>query len=439
MPPEHVRLPGPPQPRNSNLPGPAPISIFTSRLMPDLQAHTRWPTRGPCRWHPHDRRLPPNSAERKAPAGRLRALTLPRTLTLTLSLAAALALGGCRDTAPPASASTTAPATPVSVWVATPVRWTDGREWAGTLEPLRVHELRLPAAGRVRDIPVREGDAVAAGAILARIESPDLEARLPVLSERVDRLGEELSRWQALAAANAAGAGEVTAAELRLFEAQEALAALQATRGGLALRAPVDGQVVRVALTPGREEGAGALALVLEEAASYGLRLRIPASEAGRFQDPTALEVVGGPGLGEPLAIDRVVSSPDLQPGFVQVELYFENPLPVREAVRVRVLEEGEGMVLPWTAVAADGTRNWIAVAVPSSGEAEGDGAPVYRVERRTVELGRAHPEGVEARSGVAPGDYVIRYEPRSHREGRVVAPIIAAGSGGTRGEGGAP
>lgn len=363
------------------------------------------------------------------PQGRLSPRTNGRRLFVPVVLFAMVGWG-CGESAPPAP-DTATPAVPVSVWVAAPVRWTDGREWAGTLEPLRVHELRLPAPGRVREILVREGDAVAQGAILARIESPDLEARFPVLRERVDRLAEELARWQVLASARAAGAAEVTSAELRLFEAQEALAALEATREGLALRAPVAGQVVRVALTAGREEGAGTLALVLDEGASYGLRLRIPASEAGRFQDPETLQILER--QGEALAVDRVVSAPDVQPGFVQLELYLQSPRPVRESVRVRVMDDQEGIVLPWTAVAADGTRHWIAVAVPDAVSEGRDQVPAYRVERRTVELGRAHPDGVEVHTGVAPGDRVIRYEPRSHREGRSVNPIEGGAHGGSR------
>jgi RND family efflux transporter MFP subunit len=345
--------------------------------------------------------------------------------TLTLG-----GLSGCTEEPTPASGGAAA-ATPVSVWIARSAPWTDSREWAGTLEPLRVHELRLPSPGRVQEISVREGDRVRAGATLLRIVSPESVARLPVLEERVARLSDELARWRELAAANAAGAGEVTAAELRLFEAREALAALEATRDALVIRAPVEGRVARIVLTPGREEGAGALALILEEEESYGVRVRVPTAEAHRFE--AGAPEVRSASTGAELEVARIGVVPDPSPGFVQIELFLRNPPTTREAVRVRSTASGESVLVPWTAVAADGTRSWVAVAVPSSDD---DGTVRYLVERRTVELGAAHPGGVEVRRGVEVGDRIIRFEPRSHREGRVVEPRIldpeAEGPGGT-------
>lgn len=341
-----------------------------------------------------------------------------------------VALAGC-DQAPTPAIEAAATATPVGVWIAESTGLTDARIWSGTLEPLRVHEIRLPAPGRVRQILVQEGDRVAAGAPLIRIQSPDAEARIPVLTDRVQRLTDEFERWRDLARSNAAGAGEVTAAELRLFEAREALAALEATQSALALSAPVGGQVVRVLLAPGREEGAGTLALVLEESASYGVRLRIPAAEANRFTNPAKLEV--SLDSGQPLQVARVVAAPDPQPGFVQVELFLANTSAQREGVRVRSAPSAEGIVVPWTAVAADGTRSWVAIAVPSTTE---DGSVRFLVERRTITLGGAHPDGVEAPSGLEPGDRIIRFEPRSHREGRWVEPrVLDSGQTGPNGD----
>ena len=357
---------------------------------------------------------------------------LPSLALLSLTL---LASGCSQDAGTPAS--TASRGTPVAVWVAESSGVAEERSWSGALAPLRLQPFTAPVDGRVATLSVRDGDMVAAGTPLLRLEDPEVEARREVLQERQGRLEEELARWRELAAAGAAGPGEVTAAELRLFDARESLAALDAGRTALQFRSGTAGRVVSLAVGPGAPVTAGQVLLAVEEAGTYGVRLRVPAAEARRFDEPDRLVLELGD--GSRYAVARVVPGPDAQAGFVQVDLYPGAALvdgppasAVRQAVLVRYRREEAGIVIPWTSVASDDARSWVAVAVPVEPEpgATGEAAEtVYEVQRREVELGRARPDGIEVLSGVEPGDRVIRYEPRSHPEGRRVEPRPASGS----------
>ena len=304
----------------------------------------------------------------------------------------------------------------VQAWTVVAVPLVTDRHWTGRLEPLRTLSLPAPSGGRVVSIQVSDGDYVEAGHLLIQLEGPDVDARRPVLLERVAQLEDELDRWRRLQSQGAAGAGEVSDAQLRLLEAREDLESLEATAGTFQLHAPASGPVYGVSVATGSQVTAGQLLLSVEDERSLGIRLSVPSHETRYFETPERLSVQDD--RGNPLQIERTVLTSDLHPSFVRVELYLSGASEVevaRRSVTVRHRDDDEALLVPWTAVASDGDRHWVARVV------EGD---PDRVERRTVELGRPAEEGIEVRSGLEAGDRVIRYEPRSHPEGRAVAAV---------------
>ena len=54
---------------------------------------------------------------------------------------------------------------------------------SGTVQPLRQATVKAKVSGDVRQVPVREGESVRAGQLLARIDTADLEAKL------IERIG----------------------------------------------------------------------------------------------------------------------------------------------------------------------------------------------------------------------------------------------------------
>jgi membrane fusion protein, multidrug efflux system len=293
------------------------------------------------------------------------------------------------------------------------------RQWHGRLEPLRTYAVQAPRGGRIAAIAARDGDAVRAGDVLLRMESPDIDARRSVLRERVQQLETELERWRALAESGAAGAGEVAEASLRLLEARDQASQLEAQAGTYVVRAPASGRVNTSLIGVGANVTEGQTLMQVEDAAALGVRLVVPAAETGFLEDPALLELRDDRGGMYP--VERVVFTSDAHPAFVRADVYVRGAAG-RRAATVVFSTTTEMLSVPWTSIASDGDRHWVARI--------DEGEPAT-IERRTVVLGQAHTHGVQILEGLVAGDRVVRYEPRSHAEGRaVVAHEEVAGAG---------
>jgi multidrug efflux pump subunit AcrA (membrane-fusion protein) len=313
------------------------------------------------------------------------------------------------------AAAAETPPTAVEVWTVRAEPLTTRRRWAGTLEPLISAAVRAPRQGQVISVPVRDGDGVRPGDVLVRLGAPELLARRAVLQERHRHLQEELQRWTALAEARAAGPAEVNQASLRLLEVREALAEIEATLAAYVVRSPAAGQVLGTAITAGAHVSEGQVLMRVDDVATLGVRLAVPAGEATLLERPAALRVLDG---GLDIPVERVVRGRSERPGFVNAEIYVRGVTDARPREVEVVYETAEEvLVVPWTAVASEQDARWVALLT---------GEPPQLVRQR-VDLGRAHPAGIEVLGGLSAGDRVVRYEPRSHPEGRRVEPREAA------------
>ncbi len=339
----------------------------------------------------------------------------PAALLRAAIVGFALLLPGCGaedETDDPASD----PAVELEVWTMGFESLREHRDWSGRLEALRALQLQAPGPAQVAAVEVRDGDRVARGDLLIRLAAPELEARRGVLADRLDHLQEELDRWRRLAEAGAAGPAELSEATLRVLEVQENLAAMEADLDRYQIRAPSPGQVAALAVGVGSQVDGGQLLLRLDDAETFGVRLTVPAREAAYLEVGDQLSLRDD--AGNPLGLDRVAFSPHEHPAFVSADLYLmaDGQLPGNGRVGqvdVRWESEEEVLLVPWTAVASDEDGDWVALLI---------GDPPA-IERRFVELGRAHPVGIEVLDGLEEGDRVIRYEPRAHPEGREVEP----------------
>jgi membrane fusion protein, multidrug efflux system len=349
--------------------------------------------------------LPFGGGRRSAPAGVAVLLT-------------ALLLVGCgrADDDRGGAAAAEAPPVAVEVWTVRAEPLTTRRRWAGTLEPLVSAAVQAPRQGQVLSVEVRDGDRVRRGDVLVRLGAPELLARRAVLRERHRHLEEELQRWTALAQARAAGPAEVNQASLRLLEVRESLAEVEATLAANVVRSPAAGQVLGTVASPGSHVSEGQMLMRVDDVATLGIRLAVPAGEAALLERPAALRVRDG---GLEIPVERVVRGRSAQPGFVNAEIYVRSVADARPREVEVVYETAEDvLVVPWTSVASEQHSRWVSRVT---------GEPPHLV-RQPVELGRAHPAGIEVLGGLSAGDRVVRYEPRSHPEGRRVAPREAEG-----------
>ncbi len=288
----------------------------------------------------------------------------------------------------------------------------DERPVFATVESVREVEARARIQGTLARLAVREGDAVAAGQVIAVIEDAKhplqlaaLDARLGALAAQRRQAMQELDRTRALRASG-------TATQARLEDAQTALdvvdgqvAATEAERAVVVQQqregevlAPQAGRVLRVRAT------AGAVAMPGEPIAAiatdrYVLRLRLPERHARflRAGDPVR---VGGRGLaqGRALGEGRVsLVYPELQQGQVvaDAEVAGLGDFFVGERVAVTIQADSRPAIL-----------------IPRDFLVAGPGIDMVRLDGRglvPVQRGPLRGEEIEILSGLAAGDVLVR------------------------------
>lgn len=155
------------------------------------------------------------------------------------------------------------------------VPWRSGVEVPAMLEAERVSALHAPAAARIREVLVKDGQTVEENQVLVTLESPDLESRMSITRREIEITQLQLRR-QSSRSATAADSGIL---EQRLAESVAEYRGLAAQRERLSLRAPHAGVVRDLAtnLAPGRWISVD---LPVAQVAGGGLRLRGYLAEA---------------------------------------------------------------------------------------------------------------------------------------------------------------
>jgi len=141
---------------------------------------------------------------------------------------AALALGACGKDAEPATAGRLPmDGTPVAV---TDTLVADAFEAAGTAEPIRLATLSTKLMGTVTEVTVHEGDRVASGQLLVRLDARDLDAKAAQVAAGVAEANAvyqdavvQTGRIRALYADSAATRAQLDQAETGLARAQSAV------------------------------------------------------------------------------------------------------------------------------------------------------------------------------------------------------------------------
>ena len=156
---------------------------------------------------------------------------------------ACLALAGC---GPDSDVSPAEPsARPVRTIVVSEMTGSELRRFPGRVEATQQAELAFRVAGQLREIPVREGDRVEAGEVLARLDPTDFETALADRQATFDNARRNFSRASDLVAS-----GSISRLDYDRMEAQfkSAEAALEQARNNLAytaLRAPFAGRIAQ--------------------------------------------------------------------------------------------------------------------------------------------------------------------------------------------------
>jgi len=363
-----------------------------------------------------------------------RGVTLMLTLaTLGGAGAAVLAGHAVLSAAPAPDPGTVAPRTVVGVMQVELARgYTVTRRFPGQVEAAARTDPGFEFGGRVADVRVEEGDLVAAGTILARLDTraliPEraaLEAELAALAAEAELARRTLARNDALTGRGVRSVAAQDDARLALTRIEAGMAATRARIAGVdvaldksVLRAPFAARIGARLADPGQTVAAGQAVLVLLDAAPARARVGLPPDLAATLAPGDAVAVdIGGTLHGATVRQIR----PDLDPGTRSRSVVLTLPAGTTavpgETVAL-ILEQTVAATGFWAPLAAlrEGVRgSWSVMALEATPEGDrtlpaavevihGDGARVF--------LRGALPPGArivaEAPDRVAPGQPVL-------------------------------
>ncbi|WP_272002081.1 efflux RND transporter periplasmic adaptor subunit [Nannocystis radixulma] len=295
---------------------------------------------------------------------------------------------------------------------------------AGTLRALRAADLVALQPGVVLELKAEEGDSVAAGQLLAR-----LDGRAYQLQAARDRLSaqnaaKELGRLEQLS-------GMLSREELdkQRYAAESALASAQVSRhqaSQTTVSAPFSGTITRRHIDVGNLATTSKSLYTIADLSALDLELYVPEREASAVQAGAPAQIELQDGSTFEAKVERRAPIVDPLTGTVKFVVRARNfpagAVPgafARASLRVAVREA--------------------APSVPRSAIVEVEGKPhVYVVEdgrarRRPVELGLVGEERAEIRGGVAEGAQIVVDAGTGIAEGMPVRPV-AEGAAGAKG-----
>jgi len=331
-----------------------------------------------------------------------------------------------------AALDTTAPRTTVGVMT---VSFTQGytvtRRFTGQVEAAARTDLGFELGGRVTDMLVEEGDLVAAGTPLARIdtsalipERATLEADLAALTAEAELARLTLARNDALTERGFRSVAAQDEARLMLARAQAGKAAMRARIAGVDVRldksvltAPFAARIGARLADPGQTVAAGQRVLVLFDAAPARARVGVPP------------ELAAGLAVGDPVTVDmggRVVAAtirqirPDIDPVTRSRAVILTLPVeatPVLGDTVALLLDQivtEPGFWVPLTALREGVRGSWSVMAVQAT--AQGD-----RTLPAAVEVIHSDGARVFLRGALPPGARIVAQAPDRVAPGQLV------------------
>jgi RND family efflux transporter MFP subunit len=329
-------------------------------------------------------------------------------------------LAACSQDAPKPVA--TEAVLPVSLSAVMPVAGARELRITGTVRLKRETALGFNAPGRIAAISVLEGQQVARGEVLARLDLTSLDASTSTARAELVRAAADHGRLQGLFDKGWVTAPRVETARATLEAARARLRQTRFDEGLGIIRAPSAGSILRRPLEPGQIVQPGQTVLVLGEAAS-GMVLRLPVADTDmarlRLGQPAVVRL---PALGNtPIVatVSEIGARGDDATGTFRVEL----SLPALAGLRSGLIGEARMELAASGASAAEaGLSSVPATALFSVRADEGfvyvHDAATGRVRLRQVAVGAVRDDAVTITGGLKQGERVVTSGPDRLRDG---------------------
>lgn len=363
-----------------------------------------------------------------------RALTLSVTLAVCGGAAIAVQTGFSVLVAlDGAVAPDVAPRTTVGVMrVGMADGYTVTRRFTGQVEAAARTDLGFELSGRITEVLVEEGDVVAAGTVLARLdisalvpERAALEAELAVLAADAELARLTLARNDALTERGVRSVAAQDDARLTLARAEAGMAAVRARIAGVDVRleksvltAPFAARIGASMADPGQTAAAGESVLVLFDTAPTRARVGLPPDlAAGLSVGDSVLVESDGAAMEATIRQIRPDLDPNTRSRSVVVTLPEVSAPVLGDTVALMLTQtvDDPGFWAPLSALREGVRGSWSVMAVETT--AQGDrtlpaAVEVIHSDGARVFLRGALPPGArivaEAPDRVAPGQFVL-------------------------------
>lgn len=360
-------------------------------------------------------------------------------LALALTVFTAACGGGQSDPAAgaaPGAGGGAPPGTPVDMVTLELRPIEDVSEYVGTVKSRRSTTIQPQVEGFLRRIAVKSGDRVAAGAVLAEIDSAPQQAAIAAIqSTRAAREADAMfarqqaERTKALLEIGAVSLVEAERADATLKAAEAQLKALdeqirqaQIEMGYYRVTSPVAGIVGDVPVRVGDRVTRQTMLTTVEDNAGLEAYINVPVQDAPRLKAGLPVRLIGEDGTV--LASERInfVASAvdDTQTVLAKATLGAgAAQFRADQFIRARIVwSEAPGLVAPLTSVTRIGGQYFVFVAEPGDG-----GGLVARM--RPVTLGNVIGNDYVVRDGLTPGERLITGGIQKIGDG---APVAAGG-----------
>jgi membrane fusion protein, multidrug efflux system len=343
----------------------------------------------------------------------------PATLMAVTPMALAVALAACGREAPPPVPDRPALRRAVTTAAVERTGGAGTTAVAATVQARQRAALAARISATVVSLPFREGDRVAAGTVVARLDDMALRSALVAAEAGARAAGVDLSRVETLLEKGAATPREADESRARSAGAAAAAAAARDALAYTLLRAPFDGIVASRPASLGDVVPAGATIIEIEGRGGLEARATVDVDLVSRLQPGVSLAALVDGQPGALTATVRAVSASG-DPVTHRFEVWADLPaaLTLRSGVFARLLiPSGDGaprLLVPATAVFQRGGLSGVFVVK--------DGT----ARLRWIATGATAGASTEVRSGVEAGERVA-LDPAGLVDGQ---PVAEAASG---------
>ena len=313
------------------------------------------------------------------------------------------------------AANQKAPPQTVSTMKASSEAWQPEQSSVGSLRAVRGADLAFDVAGLVSRVNAKSGQQVKQGDVLVELNADDIVAQQRQLEANAALLKTTLERARQQLAYKGISQAEFDSAAANVKAAQAGIAQQAALVGKRQLRAPFDGRVGIVTLTPGSYINAGTAVLTLQQLDPVFVDFNVPQRNLGEVKVGQKLSITVD-GIADQRfegTVTAVSPKVDASSRNVQVEASLPNPQEVLKPgmfanVALQVGDQQTYLTLPQGAVTFNPYGETVFLVVPSDKKNEKGEPEPPTAQSVFVTTGARRGDQVAILTGVKDGDEVV-------------------------------